>query len=71
MKLVAFFCGMLISAPLCAVEKEGLTITITQEEDAACTEGGGCLLVPRQVLETAIEAYAQRAYSAGQAKCKT
>lgn len=58
MKLVAFLAGCLISAPLCAVEKEGLVITITAEEDAACDEGGGCYLAPKSaILEALHDAY--------------
>lgn len=58
MKLAAFLAGCLISAPLCAVEKVGLNITITEEEDNQCDEGGGCYLVPRAaILEALRDAY--------------
>lgn len=68
---LALLSGMLIAAPLCAVEKEGLIITLTAEEDEECSTGGGCLVIPRTVLNEAIEAYAKRAYLAGLAKCRT
>ena len=68
--LIAFLCSLLVSAPLCAVEKDGLILTLTQEEDTACDEGGGCLVVPRDVLEKAADAYAQRAYNLGLGRCR-
>lgn len=70
MKLIAFLAGCLISAPLCAVEQEGLTLRLTQEEDDACTEGGGCYLVPKAELHKALEGYAKRAYEAGAKSCQ-
>ena len=71
MKLLAFLCGCLVAAPLCALEKVGATFVLTPEEDATCEENGGCLVVPRAVLEEAVQEHAQRAYLAGLAKCRT
>jgi hypothetical protein len=70
MKLAAFLAGCLIASPLCAVEKIGPILTLDAEEDEACESGGGCLVIPRAILEQAIEAYGARTYAAGRASCR-
>ena len=67
--LLALLSGLLIAAPLVAVEKEGLRITLTAEEDADCAAGGGCIVIPRRVAEKLVVKFAREAFIAGQATC--
>lgn len=38
-----------------AVTKEGNIITLTDEENQGCVDGGGCLIIPRADLEKLFE----------------
>ena len=70
MKLVTvFLAGCLASAPLCALEQDGLVITLTPEEGAACEEGGGCLVIPQAVVEGFLMRKMQEAYAEGTKEC--
>jgi hypothetical protein len=65
MKLAAFLAGCLISAPLCALEKKGPVITLTEQENALCDADGPCVVAPIGVLE---RLYA-KAYAEGATSC--
>ena len=53
-KFLAFLLSGLLLASAFAAEKNGLTITLTVEEAAACKAGGGCAVVPLNVLKGAV-----------------
>lgn len=67
MKLIAFLCGCLISAPLCAYErKDANTVILTDDEAQICSGDGDCVLAPRAMLIAAL----QRAHDAGLHECR-
>jgi hypothetical protein len=69
LRLAFFLAGCLASAPLCALEKEGPVITLTDEEDALCEDGGGCIVAPKDELYKAFEVVRTKAYEEGMNAC--
>jgi hypothetical protein len=69
MRLIAFLAGRLIASPLCAVEKDGLVLTLTEEENRNCEDDGPCLVIPMGVLERAVGEMRMEAFTAGRATC--
>ena len=61
---------LLTSAPLCAYERDGLTVKMSQEESDTCDAKGGCFLVPKQVLEEVVRSFQERAYTKGLHDCR-
>lgn len=66
---LVFLAGCLAVAPLCALEKDGLTITLTDEEDAICEASGGCIVAPLAFVERYVAQKQQEAYEAGKNAC--
>jgi hypothetical protein len=69
MRLITFLAGCLIAAPLCAVEKDGRLITLTEEENKACEEDGPCLVIPLGVVTKIVADKMVEAYEEGRATC--
>lgn len=52
--LVALLAGLLVAAPLCAIEVKDGVITLDASEQKACAAGGGCLVASRDVLKKGV-----------------
>lgn len=62
MKTIPIFLAMcLITAPVVAVEFEGNSIKMSDEEIQACRDGGGCFVVPKDKLIEAMQKVQEQA----------
>lgn len=52
---LALLAGLLVSAPLCALEVKDNTITLTDNEVQMCKDSGGCGVVTRDGLMQALK----------------
>lgn len=50
-------------------KKEGVTVTLTQEEADQCSKGGGCILISEETAAALVE-YMQQLEKASKASCK-
>ena len=50
MKTLLILCGLLIAAPLGAAELKANVITLNEAEVQTCRDGGGCVLVTKQIV---------------------
>jgi hypothetical protein len=55
-----FMAGMLIAAPLCALEQQGRRLTLSNEEYKVC-QTDGCIILSKPVLEAWKESHRCRA----------
>lgn len=65
--LLCILSAIMTSAPSQALEVSGNTLTLSEEEADTCMALGGCVVVPRAMMEAAM----QQAYGAGVASCTT
>jgi len=71
MKLVAFFAGCLIAAPLSAYQQTGELIKLSADEVAQCEVEGGCFVVTaKQMMDVMMELGAD-AFKAGKAEAQS
>jgi hypothetical protein len=54
-----------VLAPAMALTINGNTITLTDAESRACVQGGGCLVMPAEYLQSELARLQQEAYDAG------
>lgn len=59
--VVLLIAGVFAVAPVTALQREGNTLTLTDEETAACEAGGGCIVAPKDAIHKAMEVIAERA----------
>lgn len=52
--LAILLAGALLVGPAPALTTAGNTITLTDEERAACAAGGGCMVIPREAMVEAL-----------------
>jgi hypothetical protein len=61
MKLAIFLSLCLVTAPVVAIQQEGNTFTLSDEEMAECIEGGGCVFATRQQIIEAMKSVHEKA----------
>ena len=68
MKLALILAVSLIPGPMLALEQTAHGFILTQEEQARCAAGGGCLVVPQEEMKATLSAWLKRAFDAGRAE---
>lgn len=63
--LATLLAGLLVAAPIAAVEEHGNVLILDEEDVAACTAGGGCALMSMRGMN----AYGKEAFDKGRATC--
>ena len=64
-----FFALCLATAPLHAYDKSGRVIMLSEEENAACGLGDGCVLAPKTLVREELDKMFERGHEAGRISC--
>lgn len=54
--LLGLLTGLVAINPSLAIEQQGKTFTLDDEEMAACQAGGGCVVIPAVLLDRIVKA---------------
>lgn len=69
MKAAFFLALCLAAAPSGAYDKSGRVVMLSEEEDARCAIGDGCVLVPKSIVRDELDKIFERGHEAGRISC--